>query len=415
MTWKRRIRPGEKVGLKLTQAQRDLLLVSLVLIPREVEEAIRSTPSGEPLMFTLDELDDLAGHVAAAANHAEDQKLRGKLDRLYEKIDGLLDRHREPSEGGETGSVVETILDLLAGEPPLILPMPSRSKKGEDQYPLKLTDRQREALISATRLRRGLKDKVDQAPEGTQTIGFTRKELEETAEEVDTSLGFAPSPYKKRLEAVYGKLEDLLDALEESEPIRPGRKPAEKTDRIYQLKVTLKDIKPPVWRRVQVPDCTLGDLHEVIQIAMGWTDSHLHQFVVRGTSYGPPAPDDFGFEMDMEVEDEEGVLLSEVVKGDRKVKFRYEYDFGDGWQHDIEFERVVEREPRARYPRCVGGARACPPEDCGGPWGYADFLAAMADPRHEDHRDMKEWVGGRFDPEKFSVDAVNKELRQLAR
>ena len=289
------------------------------------------------------------------------------------------------------------------------------SKKGEDQYPLKLTDKQREALISATRLRRGLKDKIGQAPEGTQTIGFTRKELEETAEEVDTSLGFAPSPYKKRLEAVYGKLEDLLDALEESEPIRPGRKPAEKSDRIYQLKVTLKDIKPPVWRRVQVPDCTLGDLHEVIQIVMGWTDSHLHQFVVRGTYYGPPAPDDFGFEMDMEVEDEEGVLLSEVVKGDRKVKFRYEYDFGDGWQHDIEFERVVEREPRARYPRCVGGARACPPEDCGGPWGYADFLAAMADPRHEDHRDMKEWVGGKFDPEKFSVDAVNKELRQLAR
>jgi hypothetical protein len=178
MTRKRCIRPGEKVGLKLTQAQRDLLLVSLVLIPREVEEAIRSTPSGEPLMFTLDELDDLAGHVAAAANHAEDQKLRGKLDRLYEKIDGLLDRHREPPERGGTGSVVETILDLLAGEPPLILPMPSRSKKGEDQYPLKLTDRQREALISATRLRRGLKDKIGQAPEGTQTIGFTRKELE---------------------------------------------------------------------------------------------------------------------------------------------------------------------------------------------------------------------------------------------
>ena len=76
---------------------------------------------------------------------------------------------------------------------------------------------------------------------------------------------------------------------------------------------------------------------------------------------------------------------------------------------------MVEREPRARYPRCVGGARACPPEDCGGPWGYADFLAAMADPKHEDHRDMKEWVGGKFDPEKFSVDAVNKELRQLAR
>ena len=289
MTWKRRIRPGEKVGLKLTQAQRDLLLESLVLIPREVEEAIRSTPSGEPLMFTLDELDDLAGHVAAAANHAEDQTLRGKLDRIYKKIDRAPRTGTdEPSEGGETGSVVETILDLLAGEPPLILPMPSRSKKGEDQYPVKLTDRQREALIcchSPAAWDEG--EDRGQAPEGTQTVGFTRKELEGTAEEVDTSLGFAPGPYKKRLDAVLGKLEDLLDALEESGPSRPGRKPAEKTDRIYQFKVTLKDIKPPVWRRVQVPDCTLGELHEVIQIAMGWTDSHLHQFVVKGNPTAP--------------------------------------------------------------------------------------------------------------------------------
>ena len=94
---------------------------------------------------------------------------------------------------------------------------------------------------------------------------------------------FAPSPYKKRLEAVMGKLEDLLDALED-EPIKPSRKgkPAKKSDRIYQLKITLKDIKPPVWRRIEVPDCSLGDLHEVIQIVMGWHDTHMHQFVVSG-------------------------------------------------------------------------------------------------------------------------------------
>src|SRR5205823_3065933 len=170
---------------------------------------------------------------------------------------------------------------------------------------------------------------------------------------------------------------------------------------------------PPIWRRIEVPDCSLGDLHGVIQTVMGWTDSHMHQFVVRGTYYGRTAPDDFGFGTDMEVEDEEGILLSQIVTGGRKVKFRYEYDFGDGWQHDIEFERVVEREPKVKYPRCVEGKRACPPEDVGGPWGYADFLEAIADPKHENHRDMKEWVGGKFDPEKFSVEAVNKELRQF--
>src|SRR5262249_30670458 len=151
-----------------------------------------------------------------------------------------------------------------------------------------------------------------------------------------------------------------------------------------QLKIVLKDVKPPIWRRVQVPDGTLGDLHEGIQIVMGWEDYHLHQFIVRGTYYGPTSPD--GFNLDLDTEDEEGVLLSQIVYEGRRVRLRYEYDFGDGWQHEILFERTVEREPRVRYPRCVDGARACPPEDVGGPWGYADLLEAIASPKHQRHR-----------------------------
>jgi hypothetical protein len=258
--------------------------------------------------------------------------------------------------------------------------MSPKSKKGEAQYPLTLTDKQREALIHATRLRGGIKDKLNEVPEGTQTIGFTKKQLDETASEVETAVQFAPSPYKERLKAITGKLDDLRDALEDVPP-SPKGKPIKKADQLYQLKITLKDTKPPIWRRVQVADCSLGDLHEVIQIAMGWTGSHLHQFVIKGEYYGTPAPDDFGFGMGMEVEDEEGVLLSQIIKNDRKFKFRYEYDFGDNWQHDIEFEKVVERESKVKYPRCIEGKRACPPEDCGGPWGYGDFLEAITDPK----------------------------------
>ena len=112
-------------------------------------------------------------------------------------------------------------------------------------------------------------------------------------------------------------------------------------------------------------------------------------------------------------EDEDGIRLSQVFTGKKKARIVYEYDFGDSWQHEIVLEKTLEPEPKVKYPRCVEGARACPPEDCGGIWGYADFLEAISDPKHPDHRDMKEWIGGKFDPEKFSVDAVNKELRRV--
>jgi hypothetical protein len=139
MARKRRIQPGEKIGLKLRQAERHLLLEALLLPPKEVEQAVHATPPSEPLMLNLDELDDLAGHVAAAANHAEDKGLRSKLDRISRKIADLLDRHTDQPEPapdeGTRPSFIEDFLDLLVGEGPMILPMASKSKKGEDQYP----------------------------------------------------------------------------------------------------------------------------------------------------------------------------------------------------------------------------------------------------------------------------------------
>jgi hypothetical protein len=231
MTRKKNIKPGEKVGLKLTQAQRSLLLEALLLIPKEVERAIRSSPASEPLMLTLDELDDLAGHVAAGANHAEDKALRDRLDRISRRIEKLLGSFTDEAPTVEEGpsSLIETLMDMLAGAGPTVPPMPSRSQKGEELYPVKLTEKQREALIGATRLRRGLKNRIKEVPEGTQVVGFTKKELDETASEVEIAVGFAPAPYKKRLEDVLGKLEDILNAIEEDEPIRPSRKGPKRT------------------------------------------------------------------------------------------------------------------------------------------------------------------------------------------
>jgi hypothetical protein len=218
MPRKKMIQAGEKVGLKLTQAQRSLLLEVLLLIPKEVEKDIRSTPVNDPLMLTLDDLDDLAGHVAAAANHAEDKALRDKLDRISRKIEKLLgsytDRSGPTADEEAPSSIIETLIDMIAGAGPTILSMPSRSKKGEELYPVQLTEKQREAMIGATRLRRGLKNKLGEVAGGTRVVGFTRKELDETASEVDIAIGFAPAPYKKRLETVLGKVRDLRDNLE---------------------------------------------------------------------------------------------------------------------------------------------------------------------------------------------------------
>jgi pRiA4b ORF-3-like protein len=178
---------------------------------------------------------------------------------------------------------------------------------------------------------------------------------------------------------------------------------------IFQLKVQLREIRPPVWRRLLVSGAMdLAELHEVVQTAMGWTDSHLHEFEAEGARYGVPDPE---WDLD-DVSDEFGVRLSRIAgKGSR---LRYTYDFGDGWEHDLIVEKVLSRQPGMRYPCCVAGRRACPPEDVGGPWGYRDFLLALGDPGHDEHEQWLEWVGGEFDSSAFDMTAVNKALEALA-
>ena len=181
---------------------------------------------------------------------------------------------------------------------------------------------------------------------------------------------------------------------------------------IYQIKVTLNGSQPPIWRRIEVSgNIRLDELHLILQETMGWSNSHLHQFIVGQTYYGESNPDD-----DMgglEMLDESKYRLNQIAPGE-KSKFVYEYDFGDSWEHIILVEKVLPPEKGVHYPRCIKGKRACPPEDVGGIWGYTDFVKTIKDPHHPGHEDMLEWAGDDFDPEAFDLVEINEALQQFS-
>jgi len=177
---------------------------------------------------------------------------------------------------------------------------------------------------------------------------------------------------------------------------------------LHQLKVTLRGVKPPVWRRVLAPsDVSLRKLHKVLQIVMGWMDSHLYEFTVGRANFGDRDED-----APWDLRSARAAKLSSVAPA-VGAKLLYEYDFGDGWQHDVVVEAIVAPEDAVRYPACVAGKRACPPEDCGGSYGYAELLEALADPGHPEHEDRLDWIGDGFDPEAFNLDEVNALLRRI--
>lgn len=183
------------------------------------------------------------------------------------------------------------------------------------------------------------------------------------------------------------------------------------TGEVYQFKITLLDIQPPIWRRIQVGDCTLDKLHEHIQAAMGLTNSHMHHFRIDGTLHGDPMllKETFG---ELQYKDSITTSLSDILpEGGGRFRFEYEYDFGDGWLHEVLFEGRLGAEPGKRHPLCLEGARACPPEDVGGVWGYLDFLSAITDPEDEQHEEMREWIGRKFDPEAFNPTSATKRMK----
>jgi hypothetical protein len=176
---------------------------------------------------------------------------------------------------------------------------------------------------------------------------------------------------------------------------------------IHQFKITLLNTHPAIWPRIQVPGTyTFTNLHAAIQIAMGWENAHLHMFRIGKRSEIIIKGDDLDADLDDENTfngSETGVARFIKAPGDRAI---YEYDMGDSWLHEVLLEGLFLKEKGIKYPRCIAGARACPPEDCGGTSGYAHILEVLASPRHPERGELIEWLGDEYEPEKFDLETV---------
>ncbi len=185
-----------------------------------------------------------------------------------------------------------------------------------------------------------------------------------------------------------------------------------------QLKITLQGSRPAIWRRVVVPaDMTLDRLHDVIQIAMGWTNSHLHQFIGEGGRFDGGAfreRDPDMDELDDDAASERDHTVADVAPRP-KSKFVYEYDFGDGWLHDVTVEKVLAPDPAFQHPVCLAGQHACPPEDCGGIGGYCEMLKRLANPKRPEHEQTKEWLGADWIAARLDIGRVNAALKRFKR
>ena len=176
---------------------------------------------------------------------------------------------------------------------------------------------------------------------------------------------------------------------------------------VHTLKVTLRDVSPDVWRRVVVrSETTLPKLARTLEAAMGWESYHLHLFDAGGIQFGEPDED---FDSD-HVIDARKVTVKHVLP-EVGSALRFDYDFGDGWEHDVVVEAIEAPQEGKRYPVCLDGERGCPPEDCGGPSGYGELLAVLADANHPEHEHIAAWAPKGFDPAVFDVVAANRTLR----
>jgi hypothetical protein len=188
----------------------------------------------------------------------------------------------------------------------------------------------------------------------------------------------------------------------------PSREMMTQTPKEVVLKVTLKDISPPIWRKLRLPtDATLDQLHYAIQGAFGWKNCHLHEFImIEREMY---SSNEINI-VEGGHKDSRNFLLDQFIS-QKIVKFEYHYDFGDSWYHEVDIENVMESPEQILIPECIDGENQCPPENCGGHMGFEDFLEAMKNKKHKRHVELREWYGGRFDPKKFSINNANKEIK----
>jgi hypothetical protein len=421
MTVRKTIKPEVTIGLNLGAEERELLF-DLAFVEEEILQRIRRMPGGMvQVQLTVDQLGSLAGSIAADINHTGDKARQTKLARIYEKIDLLLGSHPD----GESTTRSEAV--KLAQFAASVLVLAERHAEGGVVWPgsigrtqkigLKLTKSERSAILGLPGLKEPLKTQIDVASNGPRTFRFTVNDLAAICFALSETMLCAEVRDTVRPMRLAGKLSLVLadclvqDAASRIKPPSPRSRPAKSKKTLYQLRISLKDIQPSIWRRIQVKDCSLVVLHKVIQAAMGWEDYHLYSFEIDGKEFGDPAL----IEDDLDMEDARATWLSEIVPEDgKRYRFEYTYDFGDGWKHEVLFEGCPGAEKGVRFPLCLEGERACPPEDSGGISGYEEYLEVMADREDEQHEDFLRWRGP-FDPERFDLEGVNRVLRRVRR
>lgn len=286
--------------------------------------------------------------------------------------------------------------------------MAPNDRPAENQVRLgvKLSAAQRRTILRYAELPASLVEHLSaQSAEETVTW-FTLDELDGLLDRLEIAIYRAKGNEKQKVQRMVQKAAGLLGSEIDPDDLS-GQRHLKKSAVIYQIKMSLKGIGPPIWRRIQTEDCTLEQLHELIQVAMGWEFEHSYEFRIGAKNYLDPDSLD-----DEEDEDASVTRLSDVLPvQNRRPRFEYVYDFGDEWRHQSIVEERVQPEPGVKYPRCLAGARACPPENCGGPWGYASILEALKHP--EENQEGLEWLDGEFDPEKFDLGGVNEQLSRF--
>jgi Plasmid pRiA4b ORF-3-like protein len=287
--------------------------------------------------------------------------------------------------------------------------------------PLAISLKERDIILKNVLLDKNLHDRIHNAiPQGTHIAPeFTLEEIELLTDQVAAAANHAKDKkIEKTLDKLYnnlatmGELIDIIKVRWDKLEHEKQQKAVIKTlpNSVYQLHISLNDIEPVIWRRIQVLGrVSLYKLNRIIQESMGWTNSHLNLFKINDVEYEVKYSN---IEENPEALDEKEFKLWQVVQAEN-VSFTFLYDYGDYWEHSVLVEKILPKEPDVKYPICLDGKRACPPEDCGGPPGFREFVEAVCNPYHEDHQAMIRWVGYKYDPNEFNIALVNKRMARI--
>ena len=285
--------------------------------------------------------------------------------------------------------------------------VPAESLLGErESLELNLSEGQRHTILEYAELPAHLSERFAAKGTKAKATPFTLDELDELLDYIEVSVYRAKGNEKQKVLRIVAKVAKLLGSTIDPDEM-PKHPLPKRTDAVFQIKMTLNGVDPPIWRRIQTTDCTLEELRALIHVTMGWEFEDHYRFDIGGVEYA-----DLDMTSDNDAEDACDTMLSEVLPvQNRRPRFQYVYDFGDDWIHQLVVEERFLPEKGVKYPMCVAGQRACPPEDCGGPWAYPDFVEEVSNPDHRRHEETLARVGDEFDPERLDLEAVNSELR----